>query len=79
MASQAFGTAHGACGTLHARAPSVSGDAQHASYPVQFDDVKSYSPKDRAEDLRSRVAERIVLGRRPTAGDRADPIAARVS
>jgi hypothetical protein len=45
VASQAFGTAHGACGTLHARAPLYPATPQHASYPVQFDDVKGYSPK----------------------------------
>ncbi len=45
VASQAFGTARGACGTLHARAPLYPGTPQHASYPVQFDGAKSYSPR----------------------------------
>jgi hypothetical protein len=45
VASQAFGTAHGVCGTLHARAPLYPATPQHASYPVQFDTVKGYSPK----------------------------------
>ena len=45
VASQAFGTAHGACGTLHARAPLYPAVPHHASYPVQFDGAKSYSPK----------------------------------
>jgi hypothetical protein len=44
-ASQAFGTAHGACGTLHARAPLYPATPHHASYPVQFDGVRSYSPR----------------------------------
>jgi hypothetical protein len=45
VASQAFGTARGACGTLHARAPLYPSTPQHASYPVQFDGAKSYSPR----------------------------------
>jgi hypothetical protein len=45
VASQAFGTAHGACGTLHARAPLYPATPHHASYPVQFDGAKSYSPR----------------------------------
>jgi hypothetical protein len=45
VASQAFGTAHGACGTLHARAPLYPATPHHASYPVQFDGARSYSPR----------------------------------
>jgi hypothetical protein len=45
VASQAFGTAHGACGTLHARAPLYPATPHHASYPVQFDTAKIYSPR----------------------------------
>jgi hypothetical protein len=45
VASQAFGTAHGACGTLHARAPLYPATPHHASYPVQFDGASSYSPR----------------------------------
>jgi hypothetical protein len=45
VASQAFGTARGACGTLHTRAPLYPATPHHASYPVQFDGAKSYSPR----------------------------------
>ncbi len=45
VASQAFGTAHGACGTLHVRAPLYPATPQHASYPVQFDGARRYSPR----------------------------------
>jgi hypothetical protein len=45
VATQAFGTAHGACGTLHVRAPLYPAIPHHASYPVQFDGSKRYSPK----------------------------------
>jgi hypothetical protein len=45
VASQAFGTARGACGTLHARAPLYPGTPAHASYPVQFDGASRYSPR----------------------------------
>jgi hypothetical protein len=44
VASQTFGTAHGACGTLHARAPLYPATPHHASYPVQFDGAAGYSP-----------------------------------
>jgi hypothetical protein len=45
VAAQAFGAAHGACGTLHVRAPLYPATPHHASYPVQFDDAQSYSPR----------------------------------
>jgi hypothetical protein len=45
VASQAFGTARGACGTLHTRAPLYPATPHHASYPVQFDGAASYSPR----------------------------------
>jgi hypothetical protein len=45
VAAQAFGTARGACGTLHARAPLFPATPHHASYPVQFDVAKRYSPR----------------------------------
>jgi len=45
VASQSFGTAHGACGTLHARAPLYPATPHYASYPVQFDGVARYSPR----------------------------------
>lgn len=44
VALETFGTAHGDCGTLHARAPLYPAAPHHASYPVQFDSVQSYSP-----------------------------------
>jgi hypothetical protein len=55
VASQAFGTARGACGTLHVRAPLYPAVPHHASYPVQFDGAKSYSPKT-APKLAGRVS-----------------------
>jgi hypothetical protein len=45
VASQAFGTAHGACGMLHARAPLYPATPHHASYPVQLDVDNHYSPR----------------------------------
>ena len=45
VATQAFGKSQGVCGTLHVRAPLFPGTPQHASYPVQFDTAKKYSPK----------------------------------
>lgn len=55
VASQAFGTARGACGTLHVRAPLYPATPHHASYPVQFDAAKGYSPKT-APKLAGRVS-----------------------
>jgi hypothetical protein len=55
VASQAFGTAHGACGTLHVRAPLYPSVPHHASYPVQFDSAQSYSPRT-APKLAGRVS-----------------------
>jgi hypothetical protein len=55
VASQAFGTAHGACGTLRVRAPLYPATPHHASYPVQFDAAKGYSPKT-APKLAGRVS-----------------------
>jgi hypothetical protein len=55
VASQAFGIAHGACGTLHARAPLYPATPHHASYPVQFDGAQSYSPRT-APKLAGRVS-----------------------
>jgi hypothetical protein len=43
VALEAFGTAHGDCGMLHTRAPLYPATPHHASYPVQFDSVQSYS------------------------------------
>lgn len=55
VASQSFGTAHGACGMLHARAPLYPATPHHASYPVQFDTAHSYSPHT-APKLAGRVS-----------------------
>lgn len=55
VASQAFGTAHGACGTLHVRAPLYPATPHHASYPVQFDAAQSYSTRT-APKLAGRVS-----------------------
>ena len=55
VASQSFGTAHGACGTLHARAPLYPATPHDASYPVQFDGVARYSPRT-APKLTGRVS-----------------------
>ncbi len=45
VALKAFGVAHGDCGKLRTRAPLYPATPHHASYPVQFDSVKRYSPK----------------------------------
>jgi hypothetical protein len=55
VATQAFGKSQGVCGTLHVRAPLYPATPHHASYPVQFDTAKSYSPKT-APKLAGRVS-----------------------
>ncbi len=55
VAVQAFGVAHGACGTLHARAPLYPATPHHASYPVQFDSAYGYSRRT-APRLSGRVS-----------------------
>ncbi len=55
VATQAFGKSQGVCGTLHVRAPLYPAIPHHASYPVQFDTAKGYSPKT-APKLAGRVS-----------------------
>jgi hypothetical protein len=45
VALKAFGVAHGDCGKLRTRAPLYPATPHHASYPVQFDSVRHFSPK----------------------------------